>query len=88
MYKCGRKGENRVTCLDVEKKGAVMASGSHAEAPMTSSVNAAPPMREAITVGQIRLKAVSSKTLFLLDFTASAKQPWSCYPKWLVCQHC
>ena len=64
------KGANCVTCLDVEKKcavmasasGAAMASGSGAKAPVASG--AAQPMRKARTVGQIRLKAVSSKTLF------------------------
>ena len=64
------KGANHVTCLEVKKKqGAettASANGVEAapEAPVACGADAAPALRKARTVGQIKVKAVSSKTLF------------------------
>ena len=74
------KGSGHVTCLEVSNKCAetasasraatasasgaamAMASASGVEAP--TDEHAAPPMRKARTVAQIKVKAVSSKTIF------------------------
>ena len=63
----------QTTCLKVKKKqgaeATALASGVEAaeaapEVPVESGADTAPALRKARTVGQIKVKAVSSKTLF------------------------
>ena len=74
------KGSGRVTCLEVSNKHAETASASRAATTSASGVamamasasgveaptdeHATPPVRKARTVVQIKVKAVSSKTIF------------------------
>ena len=74
------KGSGHATCLEVSNKCAEMASASRVATASASGVamamasasgveaptneNAAPPMRKARTVVQIKVKAVSSKIIF------------------------
>ena len=74
------KGSGCVICLEVSNERAEMASASRAATASASGVamtmasasgvevptdeHAAPPVRKARTVAQIKVKAVSSKTIF------------------------
>ena len=74
------KGSGHITCLEVSNKHAETASASRVATASASGVamatasdsgveaptneHAAPPMRKARTVAQMKVKAVSSKTIF------------------------